>query len=235
MLVLLQIGILGSWHIRSNVLIHKSTYKLADSFIVHRCVYFTITTQEGGIRKQGMGSIQERQLHVLESRHIVGHLGTNSLPGWTTCCKVIFYHPLDEVLAIYRCLIASTILGIQSLDILGTSGRGYAVNHRVGESYVLVHPGSKLLVLSLNKGHESLSGCIAIVLQVITREDGDRTIARSLATTQSFCYISEGCDRLGWVLEIMCHLLIVKHELTCLTRNIISTLSNGERDYLDVF
>ena len=54
LLVCLQIRILWSWHVRRNVFIHKGTYKLSDSLIVHGCIYLTVTTQKRWIREQCM-------------------------------------------------------------------------------------------------------------------------------------------------------------------------------------
>ena len=76
-----------------------------------------------------MRSIQKRKLHILEGCHIISHLCTHGFPCWATSCKVILYYPLDKVLAIYRSLIASAVLSIQSLDVGRTGGRSNAVNH----------------------------------------------------------------------------------------------------------
>ena len=129
LLVYLQISILWSWHVRSNVFIHKGTYKLSDSLVVHGCIYLAVTAQERRIREQCMRSIQKRKLHVLEGGHIIGHLSTHGFPSRATSCKVILYYPLDEVLAINRSLIAGSILSIQSLDVGRTGSRSNTVNH----------------------------------------------------------------------------------------------------------
>ena len=181
-----------------------------------------------------MRSIQERKLHILEGSHIVGHLSTHGFPSRATGCKVIFYYPLDEVLAINRSLIAGSVLGIQSLDVGRTGSRSNTVNHRVREGNVLLHPGSEFLVLSLNESHECLAGCIAIVLQIIAGKDGDRTIASSLAATQSLGNISKGSNRLGWILDIVSHLRIVEHEFATLTRDVVSALGDSEGDNLNI-
>jgi len=129
LLVCLQISILWSWHVRSDVFIHEGTYKLTDSLIVHGCIYLAVTAEERWIREQCMRSIQERKLHILEGSHIVGHLSTHGFPCWATGCKIILYYPLDEILAINRSLIASAVLSIQSLDVGRTGSWSNAVNH----------------------------------------------------------------------------------------------------------
>ena len=129
LLVCLQISILWSWHVRRNVFIHKGTYKLSDSLVVHGCIYLTVTAQERRIREQCMRSIQKRKLHILEGSHIVSHLSTHGFPSRTTGRKVILYYPLDEVLAINRSLIAGSVLSIQSLDVGRTGSWSNAVNH----------------------------------------------------------------------------------------------------------
>ena len=72
------------------------------------------------------------------------------------------------------------------------------------------------------------------MLQIIAGKDGDRTIACCLAATQSLCNISEGCNRLGRVLDIVSHLCIVEHELATLTRDVVSALGDGEGDNLNI-
>ena len=72
------------------------------------------------------------------------------------------------------------------------------------------------------------------MLQIIAGKDGDRTIACCLAATQSLGYISEGCNRLGRILDIVSHLRIVEHEFATLTRDIVSALGDGEGDDLDI-
>ena len=234
LLVCLQISILWSWHVRSNVFIHKGTYKLSDSRIVHSCIHLTVTAQERRIREQCMRSIQERKLHILEGSHIVGHLSTHGFPSRATGSKVILYYPLDEVLAINRSLIAGSILSIQSLDVGRTGSRSNTVNHGVREGNILLHPGSKFLVLSPDESHECLAGCIAIVLQIIAGKDGERAIACSLAATQSLGNISKGSNRLGWILDIVSHLRIVEHEFATLTRDVVSALGDSEGDDLNI-
>ena len=61
------------------------------------------------------------------------------------------------------------------------------------------------------------------------------SVADSLAATQSLCHISE--SRLGVfrIIQIVCHLLIVEHELSCLALDVVSSLGNGEGYDLDVF
>ena len=54
LLVCLQISILWSWHVRSDVFIHKGTYKLTDSLIVHSCIHLAVTAEERWIREQCM-------------------------------------------------------------------------------------------------------------------------------------------------------------------------------------
>ena len=235
LLVFLQISILWSWHVRSNIIIHKSTYKLADSFIVHGSIYLAITTEERRIREQCMGSIQERKLHIFKCCHIVCHLSTNGFPCWATCYKIILYYPLDEILAIYRSLIASTILSIQTFDVGWSCSRCDTVNHRVRESNVFLHPGCEFLVLSTYESHESLTCSIAIMLKIITRKDSDRTIACCSAAAQTLSNISESRYRIGWIFKIMSHLCIIEHEFTCLARNIISTLRDSKGNNLNIF
>ena len=161
-----------------------------------------------------MGSIQETELHILEGSDIIGHLSTNSFPLRATRNKIVLHYPLDEVLAIDRSLIVSAILLIESLDVLRTSGWSDAIDHGIREGNVLLHPSCKFGILCLHKGHESLASGVAIVLEVVAREDGDRAIACCLTTAKTFCHISKGSLRLLRILEVVSHLSIVEHELT---------------------
>jgi hypothetical protein len=93
--------------------------------------------------------------------------------------------------------------------------KGYAYNRSLVKAGIL-HFGVGNF-LSSHESHESLAGSIAIVLQLIAGKDSDRTIACCLAAAQSLGYISEGCNRLGWILDIVSHLRIVEHEFATLT------------------
>ena len=127
-----------------------------------------------------------------------------------------------------------TYLLIESLDVIRASGRSDTVYHGVREGNVLLHPSSEFSILSLNEGHESFAGCVSIMLEIVAREDSDRTIACSLTATNTFCYITEGCLRLLRILEVVSHLRIVEHKLACLAVDVISALCDGEGDDLDV-
>ena len=73
------------------------------------------------------------------------------------------------------------------------------------------------------------------MLQIVTGKNSYRTIAGGFAATQSLSYISECRLWLLRVSDVVCHLFIVEHELSRLSGNVISSLSNGESYYLDVF
>ena len=51
LLVFLQISILWSWNVRSDVFVHEGTNKLTDSLIVHSSIYLAVTTEERWIRE----------------------------------------------------------------------------------------------------------------------------------------------------------------------------------------
>ena len=140
---------------------------------MHGSVHLAVAIEERRVGKQCVRGIEKREFHVLKSSDVC-HLCADFLPCGATSSKVVLDDPLYEVLTIYRRLVLCAILLVESLDVLGMCGWSDAIDHRVGESHVLLHPCRKLLVLRLYKRHESAAGRIAIVLKIVTREDGDR-------------------------------------------------------------
>ena len=164
-----------------------------------------------------MRSVEQRELHVLERRHVVGHLCADGLPCRAACSEVVLNDPLYEVLAVDGCLIVGGVLLVQTLYVLGACGGRDAVYHRVGERYVRFHPLGEHLVLRLDERHERATCGVAVVLQVVAREYGDRSGAQSLAAAESFCYVAEGCDGVGRVGDVVSHLRVVEHKLARLS------------------
>ena len=217
LLVQFEVGVLRSGHVRSDVDIHKLAHELGDALVVHGSIHLAIAVEERRIREQRMRSVEQRELHVLERRNVIGHLCSDGLPCRATGSEVVLNDPLYEVLTVDWCLVVGAVLLVQSLYVLGACGWRDAVYHRVGERHVLFHPRGELLVLRLDERHERAACGVAVVLQVVARENGDRSGARSLAAAESFCYVAEGCERIGRVGEVVSHLCVVEHELARLS------------------
>ena len=217
LLVELEVGVLRSGHVRSDVDVHELAHELGDALVVHGSVHLAVAVEERRIREQRVRSVEQRELHVLERRNVVGHLCAYGLPCRAACSEVVLNDPLYEVLAVDRCLVVGGVLLVQTLYVLGACGGRDAVYHRVGERYVRFHPLGEHLVLSLNKRHERAACGVAVMLQVVAREYGDRSGANSLAAAESFRYVAEGCDGVGRVGDVVSYLRVVEHELARLS------------------
>ena len=49
-----KVGIARSRYIRCNIYIHECPHQLMDALIPHSLIHLAVSTQEGGIRQQGM-------------------------------------------------------------------------------------------------------------------------------------------------------------------------------------
>ena len=195
-------------------------------------VHLAVAAEERRIREQRMAGVEQRELHVLESRHIIGELHTDILPAWASGSKVILDHPLDEVLGIDGALVVGAIALVQPFDVLGLRSRSDAVNHRVGEGHVLLHPLIERLVLGLKEGGKRAAGGITVMLQVIAREDGDGAGIGADTTAQALSHIAESGNRVLGVLQIVLHHIVVELELTRLAVLIVAALGDGHGDNL---
>ena len=167
LLVELEVGVLRCRHVRSDVDVHELAHELGDALVVHGGVNLAVAVEERRIAEQRVRCVEQRELHVLESRHVVGHLCANGLPCRASCGEVVLDNPLYEVLAVDRSLVVGAVLLVEPLDVLGACGWSDAVDHRVGERHVLLHPCSQLLVLCLDERHECAACSVAVVLQVV--------------------------------------------------------------------
>ena len=90
LLVQFEVGVLRSGHVRSDVDIHKLAHELGDALVVHGSIHLAIAVEERRIREQRVRSVEQRELHVLERRNVVGHLCSDGLPCRATgCCRGI--------------------------------------------------------------------------------------------------------------------------------------------------
>ena len=114
LLVFFQVGICRCRNVWRDILIHEGTYKLLYPLVVHGSIHLAIAVEERRIREQRVRSVEQRELHVLERRNVVGHLCAYGLPCRAASSEVVLNDPLYEVLAVDRSLITCAILFVQS-------------------------------------------------------------------------------------------------------------------------
>ena len=107
---------------------------------MHGIVHFPVAAQKRRIGKQGMGSVQKAELHVLVSRNIGSKLRSDLFPCRPSGNEIILDHPLYEILTIYRRIVISPVLFVQADNIFRSRGRSDTVHHAVRESDIILYP-----------------------------------------------------------------------------------------------
>ena len=180
-----------------------------------------------------MGSIEQRELHILIRSHIICEFHTNFLPFRTTVGEIILHHPLDEIFTINGSPVIGAVLDIQSIYILRTCGGRDAIHHGIRECNILLRPSGKFGILSLHECHESLLCRVAVMLEVIAGKNRYLSGTIILTLSQTLGHISEHSLRLGRIGKVSLHSLIGEVEISILV-DIITSFGDGHRHNLGI-
>ena len=180
-----------------------------------------------------MSGVEQAQLHVLIGSDIVDELDSGFFVGRPTGGESVLEHPLEEGFGHDRPGVDDAGVRAQFGPIVVGRGRGDAVDHRVRECHVGIHPLGQPLIDEAGEGGEHLLRDPAVMGDVVARLHGERLDALLPAVPQRRDDIAEDrgrCRTRSQGRDVGDDDRVVADELAGDGVDVVAALGDGEGD-----
>jgi hypothetical protein len=184
-----------------------------------------------------MAALANRRIRVAlySSRSIPGtyvacHQHAGLFPVGPSVGKPVFDDPLPERLGNHRPRVADAELPGHHAPVFVGGGGGDAVHHAVGEGAVVRQPPGEHRISAPGKGEDRLSGDVAVVLQIIARQHGERRNPTLAPAVERFRQVAETSSRPVRVLQIVLYVGVPVLEFPSPPVHPVTAFGDRQRD-----
>ena len=159
---------------RRRLPVHVGEQELGEQRVLAHVVHQPVAREVAEVAQRLVAGVEQPQLHQLVRLDVVDDLRAGVLQRRPPEAELVLEHPLRERLAHHRPLVLDAEPLGQSGAVVVGGDRGDAVDHAVGEPHLLLHPLAELRVPQPGERGEAAAGGVAVALDVVAGQHGER-------------------------------------------------------------
>jgi hypothetical protein len=172
----------------------RSTY-VANTGVAHQLVHAVVPGQGAEVAQCRVARVEQAGLHQLVVADVGDEADPDLVQRRAAVAEGVLDEPLGERLGDDRPAVVDAVAGGEGGPLLGRGLRGDPVDHAAGEGHPVGDPAGEHLVAQPGEADDGGAGGLAVAVQVVAGDDGERRQARLPTPVEGLDQVAEDGGR----------------------------------------